>query len=251
MSVFAPPSACRRWLISPRRRSRFEWHIGQATTMASALRSTASFDDLGAQAADHRGAATGERGAAALGLEVPVDGLAADRGDQLVHLLRILGLVETGDLGRPHQQAAVVAGHGLLELLGDLGGDAVASPGRAARRCSCTFGSSSSLASRISAPSRPAPWSSGLVATSCWRHDQAVVAGRARGHDLAQAGLLRLEQDVDRQRHGEQVIDHVRRARAAAVPLAASRQARCRAPWPPRASTRRVVARGARSEQPG
>jgi hypothetical protein len=37
----------------------------------------------------------------------------------------IFGAVEAGDLRGPHQQAAVVAGHGLLELLGDLGADAI------------------------------------------------------------------------------------------------------------------------------
>jgi hypothetical protein len=100
--------------------------MGHATTMASAFSRHGVAHDLGAQAADDGSARDRERGATALGLEIPVDGLATDGGDQLVHFHRIFGAVETGDLGGPHQQAAVVAGHGLFEFLRDLGGDLIA-----------------------------------------------------------------------------------------------------------------------------
>jgi len=78
-----------------------------------------------AQAADDRCLRHRERGATTLGLEIPVDGLAPDRGHQLVHFHGILGAVEAGDFRGPDQQAAVVAGHRLLEFLADLGADLV------------------------------------------------------------------------------------------------------------------------------
>ena len=52
-----------------------------------------------------------QRGAAAVGLVVPLDGLAAERRDDVVHVRGVLGVLGQRDLGRPREQATVVAGH--------------------------------------------------------------------------------------------------------------------------------------------
>ena len=77
-------------------------------------------DDLARQLADQVGAGYGMAGAAALDLEVPVKGLCPDHFHEVVHGARVFGPVEIHHLGRPHQEAAVVAGDVLIEGRRDL-----------------------------------------------------------------------------------------------------------------------------------
>jgi hypothetical protein len=64
-----------------------------------------------AQPSDHAGVRHGKARPAALGLERPVDRLRPGCGDQIVHGVRMLCVVERDDLRRPGQEAAVIAGH--------------------------------------------------------------------------------------------------------------------------------------------
>ncbi len=92
------------------RKSRFEWHIGQATTMASAPSARASSRMRAAEPHHRGGAATARRRRRSTRPHVPVDGVGAAGRDDLLHRAGLLGVVVAGDLGGPHQQAAVVGG---------------------------------------------------------------------------------------------------------------------------------------------
>ncbi len=168
------------------------------------------------------GPADAERAAAALDLHVPVDVVGAAGVDDVVHHRRLLGVVAAGELGRAHEQAAVVRGqldavervglrqrrgHALVDeravLVQHLHGvehlDAVVE--RAAEDLRHALGEALFFGDRVARRRKP------------------VVAGGAGREHAVEALRLGERQVACGKRHAEQVVGGVAAARAAAVPV--------------------------------
>ena len=173
-----------------------------------------------------------QRGAAAVGLVVPVDGLAADGLGDLVHVRRVLGVVGQRDLRRPGEQAAVVAGDlEAGERPGHLGVELVEADGVVVDVDEVVDGD----AAVVGAADHGTHVGRRLLALGDFVGAglEAAVAGGARdGHRVELHVLLDLGELVDGQRHAQQAVDASAPRCCRSTPSPGSPGAPGRAPGP-------------------